>query len=136
MRALTSVLADYTAKVSSFFGNLLPSFGNTKTDDPKSGPISDTAPADIGASDTHEPKIVRPKTKRQITSELDKAGLKRFKRAEARMLALNPQGSIDFFLTAEGFSQYYDMLLSHASYWADVRFATFVSLNYVLTIRQ
>lgn len=124
----TSMLSDYASKATSFIGSLipsLPSFGGTsksanEADKSQGIPISEK-PVDNG-----RPPLRRPKTKRQFTSELDMAGLKRFNRAEQRMLALNPQGSIDFYMPAEGFSQYYDMLLSHASYWHDVRFATFV----------
>ena len=122
-----SLLSDYTAKAGGFFSNFMPSFGGSKMDETKlDSERKEDNPNVIGAVSA-EQMTTRPKTKRQITSELDLAGLRRFERAEARMLALNPQGSIDYYLTAEGFSQYYDMLLSHASYWSDVRFATFVS---------
>lgn len=131
----SSLVADYTAKVSSFLGSLIPTFGGGKhaaATKPKQSGVAAESDAEKkeGEARAHEElKIQRPKTKRQVTSELDSAGLRRFERAEARMLALNPQGSVDFYLTAEGFSQYYDMLLSHASYWSDVRFATFVRLE-------
>ena len=125
----TSLLSDYTTKVSGFFSNLMPSFGSYRSEDTKPELERKHAVMEAESHSVEEQAASRPKTRRQITSELDRAGLRRFERAEARMLALNPQGSIDFFLTAEGYSQYYDMLVSHASYWGDVRFATFVSLT-------
>lgn len=139
----TSLLSDYASKASSFFSSLIPSFGaapsaalaagmpligTTSSDKKKPAQEDEGLPA-TGKEDeapAKRPALQRPKTKRQFTSELDLAGLKRFQRAEARMLALNPQGSIDFYLSGEGFSQYWDMILSHASYWHDVRFATFL----------
>lgn len=126
----TSMLSDYASKATSFISSLipsLPSFGGggakaaTDTDASQGIPVSEKP-----EEPPQRPSLKRPKTKRQFTSELDVAGLKRFNRAEQRMLALNPQGSIDFYMPAEGFSQYYDMLLSHASYWHDIRFATFL----------
>ena len=131
----TSMLSDYASKATSFLGSLIPSFPSfgssakppADSQPPTGVPIAEQAQE---PDSTQRPKLSRPKTKRQFTSELDVAGLKRFNRAEQRMLALNPQGSIDFYMPAEGFSQYYDMLLSHASYWHDVRFATFVSVFY------
>ena len=138
----SSMTSGYTAAVSGFISSWMPSFGSSskgKTDD-KAASNGQPQSEDAGKSEQdREQKALeedlkprrpampsRPKTKRQITSELDRAGLRRFERAEARMLALNPQGSIDFYLSPEGFSQYYDMILSHASYWHDARFATFV----------
>lgn len=151
----SSMFADYTAKVSHFLGSLMPSipsFGSSTAASASNTRKNDAELAKNNGDDgksaeqrTLEEDIkpkrpampMRPKTKRQLTSELDKDGLRRFERAEARMLALNPQGSIDFDLQSEGFSQYYDMLLSHASYWTDVRFTTFVgsrNVIYVVTV--
>lgn len=140
----SSLLSDYASKASSFFSSLVPSFGAAPSAalaagmpliGANSGDKKKATQADEGHPANKEedevpakrPALQRPKTKRQFTSELDLAGLKRFQRAEARMLALNPQGSIDFYLSGEGFSQYWDMILSHAGYWHDLRLATFVS---------
>jgi hypothetical protein len=128
----TSMVSDYASKATSFLGSLIPSFPSfgygakpaAQVEQSAGVPIAEQPQETAGAP--QRPQLSRPKTKRQFTSELDLAGLKRFNRAEQRMLALNPQGSIDFYMPAEGFSQYYEMLLSHASYWHDVRFATFV----------
>ena len=116
----------------------MPLIGTTSSDKKKAAQEDEGLPAS-GKEDeapAKRPTLQRPKTKRQFTSELDLAGLKRFQRAEARMLALNPQGSIDFYLSGEGFSQYWDMILSHASYWHDVRFATFVSRLHSARLRS
>jgi hypothetical protein len=40
--------------------------------------------------------------------------------------ALNPSGTCDFVLPAEGMNAYVDALYSHSSYWTDRRFSTFV----------
>lgn len=47
-------------------------------------------------------------------------------RGERRFSALNPHGSIDFFLPSAGPSEYIDMITSHASYWTDASFAAFL----------
>ncbi|GAA6028832.1 hypothetical protein JCM8097_007416 [Rhodosporidiobolus ruineniae] len=47
-------------------------------------------------------------------------------RAEQRFRALNPSGTCDYVLPAEGINQYVDALFSHAGYWTDKRFSTFV----------
>lgn len=130
----STLLSDYTAKVTSFFGNIMSSFGSssaTAQSDKKADAEDDEEENQSVLQRTltgeDPPKALqRPKTKRQATTEMDIGELKRFNRAEARMLGLNPQGTVDFFLTSEGFSEYYAMLLSHASYWSDARFATFV----------
>jgi hypothetical protein len=147
----SSLLSDYASKASSFFSSLVPSFGAAPSAALAAGmPLIGATPADkkksTQADEAHpaskeeevpakRPALQRPKTKRQFTSELDLAGLKRFQRAEARMLALNPQGSIDFYLSGEGFSQYWDMILSHAGYWHDMRLATFVSRPHFARLR-
>lgn len=145
----SSMLSEYTAKVSEFFSSLLPSWPSStdkashsdhhqQQQDPtaslKSPPTSQMtggSAQDSANSNTQQQQqqrpAQRPKTKRQITSEFGTEELRRFERAEKRMLALNPQGSIDFYLTNEGFSAYYEMLISHASYWHDPRFTSFVS---------
>lgn len=151
----SSLLADYTAKVSSFFGSIMSTFGSSSASGTQVVEKTDDKTDSVGETGQHEHdnkpgeadelrqkaaealspggnsseglnKSQRPKTKRQATMEMDNSELARFKRAEARMMGLNPQGTIDFYLTAEGFSEYYAMLLSHASYWSDARFATFV----------
>jgi hypothetical protein len=130
----STLLSDYTAKVTSFFGNIMSTFGSssaTAQSDKKADAEDDEEENQSVLQRTltgeDPPKALqRPKTKRQATTEMDIGELKRFNRAEARMLGLNPQGTVDFFLTSEGFSEYYAMLLSHASYWSDARFATFV----------
>jgi phospholipase DDHD1 len=45
---------------------------------------------------------------------------------DRRFKALNPQGSVDYYLPSEGVNQYLEALSSHGSYWYDPRFATFV----------
>ncbi|EJD50770.1 hypothetical protein AURDEDRAFT_182151 [Auricularia subglabra TFB-10046 SS5] len=48
-------------------------------------------------------------------------------RAERRFAALNPHGTLDFYLPAEGgISEYIDMVTAHLSYWSDSTFASFV----------
>ncbi|KAH7099022.1 DDHD domain-containing protein [Auriculariales sp. MPI-PUGE-AT-0066] len=48
-------------------------------------------------------------------------------RAKRRFEALNPHGTLDFYLPAEGaFSEYIDMVTAHASYWSDTTFASFI----------
>lgn len=58
-------------------------------------------------------------------------------RAERRGSALNPHGSVDFYLPSAGPSEYLgkssacsfadiDMVTAHASYWADPSFAAFL----------
>lgn len=67
-------------------------------------------------------------------------------RAEKRMKALNPSGTVDYFLPAEGcvvsslltrkisadrsvlcrINQYIDALTAHQDYWEDKRFSTFI----------
>lgn len=46
-------------------------------------------------------------------------------RAERRGSALNPHGSVDFFLPS-GPSEYLDMVTAHANYWSDPSFAAFI----------
>lgn len=40
--------------------------------------------------------------------------------------ALNPSGTCDYVLPAEGVNQYVDALTAHSAYWHDRRFSTFV----------
>ncbi|KAK9899575.1 hypothetical protein P389DRAFT_164561 [Cystobasidium minutum MCA 4210] len=130
----STLLSDYTAKVSSFFGSIMSTFGSSSSSAAASNKGTSEEEEEeesqsilqkgLTGKDPHKP--TRPRTKRQATTEMDISELKRFNRAEARMLGLNPQGTVDFYLTQEGFSEYYAMLLSHASYWSDARFATFV----------
>ncbi|KAF8312978.1 hypothetical protein DL93DRAFT_1212391 [Clavulina sp. PMI_390] len=48
-------------------------------------------------------------------------------RAERRFLALNPHGTLDFYLPGEGgISEYLDMLYAHSAYWNDPSFASFI----------
>lgn len=132
----STLLSDYTAKVSSFLGSIMSSFGSSSSSSQAGKSQSEKKVEEEEEENQAElertlrgkrvPKLQRPKTKRQATTEMDISELKRFNRAEARMLGLNPQGTVDFYLTQEGFSEYYAMLLSHASYWSDARFATFV----------
>lgn len=130
----STLLADYTARVSSFFGSIMSTFGSHSTNQSTSQAKPDEEEEENqtnlqkGLTGKEPVKLARPKTRRQATTEMDIGELKRFNRAEARMLGLNPQGTVDFYLTQEGFSEYYAMLLSHASYWSDARFATFVSV--------
>lgn len=138
----STLLADYTARVSSFFGSIMSTFGSHSTNQTTSQAKPDEEEEENqtnlqkGLTGKEPVKLARPKTRRQATTEMDIGELKRFNRAEARMLGLNPQGTVDFYLTQEGFSEYYAMLLSHASYWSDARFATFVSGFHKYTARQ
>ncbi|GAA6060583.1 hypothetical protein JCM10212_006818 [Sporobolomyces blumeae] len=50
-------------------------------------------------------------------------------RAERRFKALNPSGTVDYYLPAEGINQYLDALTAHQDYWEDRRFSTFVLTN-------
>ncbi|GAA5948867.1 hypothetical protein JCM3765_003936 [Sporobolomyces pararoseus] len=73
---------------------------------------------------------LRPGSKR-MPSEMPKFGMGKAEfewvgRAEKRMKALNPSGTVDYFLPAEGINQYLDALTSHQSYWEDRRFSTFI----------
>lgn len=132
----STLLSDYTGKVSTFLGSIMSTFGSSSSTPPtQQRDHKDKAEEEeenqlvLQRTLTGEDatKVQRPKTKRQATTEMDIRELRRFNRAEARMLGLNPQGTVDFYLSQEGFSEYYAMLLSHASYWSDARFATFVS---------
>ncbi|GAA5896057.1 putative carboxylic ester hydrolase [Sporobolomyces salmoneus] len=73
----------------------------------------------------------RPPRLKRLPSEMPKFGMGRDElewvgRAEQRMKALNPSGTVDYYLPAEGINQYVDALFSHGSYWDDPRFATFI----------
>ncbi|GAA5926724.1 putative carboxylic ester hydrolase [Sporobolomyces koalae] len=76
------------------------------------------------------PRPIRPGGKR-MPSEMPKfrMGQEEFEwvgRAERRMKALNPSGTVDYFLPAEGINQYLDALTAHQDYWEDKRFSTFI----------
>ncbi|KAH8916589.1 hypothetical protein BT69DRAFT_1355545 [Atractiella rhizophila] len=78
-----------------------------------------------------ERKPIRPMPKRLPTeiltnNDMSEEELKSLKRAERRFWALNPQGCIDFVFPQEGMNQYLEMLSSHAAYWTDPRFSTFI----------
>ncbi|KZW00438.1 hypothetical protein EXIGLDRAFT_667492 [Exidia glandulosa HHB12029] len=47
-------------------------------------------------------------------------------RGKRRFAALNPHGTLDFYLPSEGFSEYIDMVTAHMAYWSDSSFASFV----------
>ncbi|BEI91743.1 uncharacterized protein CcaverHIS019_0405630 [Cutaneotrichosporon cavernicola] len=47
-------------------------------------------------------------------------------RGERRFSALNPRGSVDFFLPSSGVNDYVDMLTAHLNYWADPNFSAFI----------
>ncbi|GAA6015612.1 hypothetical protein JCM11491_007174 [Sporobolomyces phaffii] len=76
------------------------------------------------------PRPLRPGTKR-MPSEMPKFGMGTAEfewvgRAERRMKALNPSGTVDYYLPAEGINQYLDALTAHQDYWEDKRFSTFI----------
>ncbi|GAA6010035.1 hypothetical protein JCM10207_007528 [Rhodosporidiobolus poonsookiae] len=75
-------------------------------------------------------KAQRPAGLKRMPTERAKYGMGKDEfewvtRAEKRMRALNPSGTIDYVLPAEGLNQYVDALWSHQSYWTDRRFSTF-----------
>lgn len=46
--------------------------------------------------------------------------------AERRFAALNPRGSIDFYLPTISVNDYLDMITAHGNYWSDPNFAAFL----------
>jgi hypothetical protein len=47
-------------------------------------------------------------------------------RGERRFAALNPRGSVDFFLPSSSVNDYVDMITAHSNYWADPNFSAFI----------
>lgn len=45
---------------------------------------------------------------------------------ERRFAALNPRGSIDFYLPTISVNDYLDMITAHGNYWSDPNFAAFL----------
>jgi hypothetical protein len=133
--AITSVTAGFYATVSEGFGTIsryMPSL-----------------PAFVSGSNTNTPekKTARPSVIR-LPSGIEMSGSKgeerlEGSRGERRFSALNPHGTIDFYLTAAGVNEYLgkshsssrvkykssdaiDMITAHASYWTDASFAAFL----------
>ncbi|GAA5917665.1 hypothetical protein JCM5296_007440 [Sporobolomyces johnsonii] len=82
-------------------------------------------------ADKLEDRKPRPPGLKRMPSERPKFGMGRDEfewvaRAEKRMKALNPSGTIDFVLPGEGLNQYLDAITAHQDYWQDKRFSTFV----------
>ncbi|GAA5875342.1 hypothetical protein JCM8547_003209 [Rhodosporidiobolus lusitaniae] len=77
-------------------------------------------------------KVRRPGGMKRMPSERPKYGMGKDEfewvaRAEKRFKALNPSGTCDYVLPAEGLSnEYIQALYSHGGYWTDRRFVTFV----------
>lgn len=47
-------------------------------------------------------------------------------RGERRFAALNPRGSVDFFLPSSSVNDYVDMITAHSNYWSDPNFSAFI----------
>ncbi|EJD52265.1 hypothetical protein AURDEDRAFT_181761 [Auricularia subglabra TFB-10046 SS5] len=47
-------------------------------------------------------------------------------RGRRRFAALNPHGTLDFYLPSDGLSEYLDMVTAHMSYWSDATLASFI----------
>ncbi|GAA5827388.1 hypothetical protein JCM11251_003790 [Rhodosporidiobolus azoricus] len=76
-------------------------------------------------------KARRPGAMKRMPSERPEYGMGKdefewVSRAEKRFKALNPSGTIDWVLPAEGVSQYIDALYAHQGYWTDRRFCAFI----------
>jgi len=114
--AITSVTAGYLASLTEGFGSIsryLPSlpFGSPATN------AKDAKPKRPGA--------IRLPSGIEMTGPSGEERLEG-SRAERRFSALNPHGSIDFYLPSAGVSEYLDMITAHASYWTDPSFAAFL----------
>ncbi|KAL7410798.1 DDHD domain-containing protein [Mrakia frigida] len=79
---------------------------------------------DEGVSEKKTPRFPEQKVLRQTESEKAQT----LSLAEQRFLALNPHGSVDFFLPAPStsVSEYLDMISAHGLYWSDPSFAAFL----------
>ncbi|BGP17562.1 hypothetical protein JCM10213v2_005595 [Rhodosporidiobolus nylandii] len=86
---------------------------------------------DVAAAKAKAKAAPRPASMKRMPSERPKYGMgtsehEWVSRAEKRMRALNPSGTCDFVLPAEGLNQYVDALYAHQGYWTDRRFCTFI----------
>ena len=118
--AITSVTASYLTSLTEGFGSIsryLPSL-----------PALPALP--FGTASAKDAKPKRPQTIR-LPSGIEMSGPSgeerlEGSRAERRFSALNPHGSVDFYLPSAGVSEYLDMITAHQSYWTDPSFAAFL----------
>ncbi|KLT41457.1 hypothetical protein CC85DRAFT_247655 [Cutaneotrichosporon oleaginosum] len=95
----------------------LPSISGVKKYLPFGGPSS--TKREPGSKDQKTPESEEVEL---ITEDERLAGT----RGERRFAALNPRGSVDFFLPSSGVNDYVDMITAHSNYWADPNFSAFI----------
>ncbi|KZS90434.1 hypothetical protein SISNIDRAFT_475303 [Sistotremastrum niveocremeum HHB9708] len=118
---------------ASMFGNLSNRVSRMFDVMPKMGFSSSTSPPTSSSARSNSSSRPRPAISRSGPTngsgfELGGANERlEGTRAERRFWALNPHGTLDFFLPSEGnISEYVDMLTAHSSYWGDPNLAAFV----------
>lgn len=102
--------------IPTFFGNGGASGGGTGSSTPRKSGISDRDDTEMGGDVIME-----------LADEGPPEGLKGTQ-AERRFLALNPHGTLDYYLPSGtgNISEYVDMITAHSAYWSDESLAAFV----------
>ncbi|KAG8931603.1 hypothetical protein FRC02_002478 [Tulasnella sp. 418] len=113
------MISSWSTTVSKMFGGIAPWSSTTTT--------TATSSKAVGGAKTA--RNADPEEEGAIEIELASGGLQGNKgtKAERRFAALNPHGTLDFYLPSEGnISEYVDMITAHSSYWNDPSLAAFV----------